>query len=358
MPSQQARYWILTIKYGTFTQSRFVALGTNDGSDTLSYVGGQLEIGSGASGGETQRLLGNARPSGDDSLESTSHAESTESGMGSGQRGMREVYGIPEGHKRPLDCSPSELAALYESVTEPLESRDPASVNGYTHWQLVVGYKKPTSLARVKFRFGTEAHAEPTKSDAARTYVFKCETGIEGSQFELGSYPLRRNSAVDWEEVRDLAKRGDLEKLPANVYVQHYRTLKQIACDNLKPQAIERKVIVFWGKTGTGKSRRAWEEASLDAYPKDPRTKFWDGYKQHENVVIDEFRGDIDIAHMLRWLDRYPVNIEVKGSSTTLTARTIWITSNISPSAWYPNTDAETLRAFLRRLTEITEFTE
>ena len=52
-----------------------------------------------------------------------------------------------------------------------------------------------------------------------------------------------------------------------------------------------RQCFVYWGPTGTGKSRRAWDEAGVEAYCKDPRTKFWDGYQVEENVVIDEFRG-------------------------------------------------------------------
>jgi hypothetical protein len=121
--------------------------------------------------------------------------------------------------------------------------------------------------------------------------------------------------------------------------------------DNLQPIAQERQVVVYWGPTGAGKSRRAWDEATLDAYPKDPRTKFWDGYRGQENVVIDEFRGGIDIGHLLRWCDRYPVNVEIKGSAVTLKAKKIWITSNLSPNQWYPDLDQETTQALLRRLT-------
>jgi len=67
-------------------------------------------------------------------------------------------------------------------------------------------------------------------------------------------------------------------------------------------------------------------------------------------VVIDEFRGDIDISHLLRWLDRYPVVVEIKGSSTPLVAEKIWITSNLHPTAWYPNLDPLTYAALERRL--------
>lgn len=123
----------------------------------------------------------------------------------------------------------------------------------------------------------------------------------------------------------------------------------------MAPVAVERTVHVFWGGTGLGKSRRAWDEAGLDAYPKDPRTKFWDGYRGQHHVVIDEFRGGIDVAHLLRWFDRYPVVVEVKGAATVLKATTIWVTSNLDPRSWYPDLDDETRNALLRRLT-ITHF--
>jgi len=123
----------------------------------------------------------------------------------------------------------------------------------------------------------------------------------------------------------------------------------------LAPRCILRTCEVFWGDTETGKSRRAWGEAGLHAYSKDPRTKWWCGYQGQEHVVIDEFRGTIDIAHLLRWLDRYPVTVETKGGAKSLVAEKIWITSNISPDQWYPDLDPETLNALKRRL-KITHF--
>jgi len=143
--------------------------------------------------------------------------------------------------------------------------------------------------------------------------------------------------------------------IPAHARVVSYHTLLSIGKNYAQPRAIERKVIVFWGSTCTGKSRRAWEEAGDDAFPKDPRSKFWDGYRGQTNVVIDEFRGSIDIAHLLRWTDRYPLMVEVKGSSRPLDAERIWLTSNLEPSAWYPECDMATMDALMRRL-EITYF--
>lgn len=59
----------------------------------------------------------------------------------------------------------------------------------------------------------------------------------------------------------------------------------------------------------------------------------------------------ISISHMLRWLDRYPVNVEIKGASLPLRADRFWITSNIHPERWYPDVDRETMDALLRRVT-------
>lgn len=118
-----------------------------------------------------------------------------------------------------------------------------------------------------------------------------------------------------------------------------------------------RTTKVYWGPTGTGKSHRAWEEAGPDAYPKNARTKFWDGYRGQENAVMDEFRGAIDVGNLLTWLDRYPVSVEIKGSSTPLCVERVWICSNLHPNEWYPGLDGFTLDALLRRL-DITEMNE
>jgi len=225
---------------------------------------------------------------------------------------------------------------------------------GFLHWQLVAVFPKTVRLAAVRKLFGP-FHAELTKSDAALDYVWKEETAVDGTRFELGKLAFKRNCATDWEDVWKCAKNNEVDSIDVSTRFRHYRTIKQIAKDYLVPTAVERTVYVFWGPTGTGKSRRAWDEAGFDAYPKDPRTKFWDGYQSHGHVVMDEFRGAIDISHLLRWFDRYPVIVEQKCTAAVLSATTLWITSNLNPREWYPNIDKATLDALLRRL-NITEF--
>lgn len=225
---------------------------------------------------------------------------------------------------------------------------------GFLHWQILVAFAKKKSLAAVRDCFGPY-HFELSRSSAANEYVWKDDTAVEGTRFELGTRPIDRSCATDWESIWNSAQSGDLLAIEASIRVRSYRTLRAIEADFAKPLGMERTCSVFWGPTGTGKSRRAWEEAGMDAYPKDPRTKFWCGYDGQENVIIDEFRGNIDISHLLRWLDRYPVIVEIKGASRVLRAKKIWITSNVDPRLWYPELDHLTLEALLRRL-NITHF--
>lgn len=271
--------------------------------------------------------------------------------MSNGKPARWWIGTIPYTEQYDIDCRLSDPSIKY-----CVGQREKGST-GYEHYQLCVNFSRPVRLSGVKKVFGKESHWEPTRSDAAVAYCQKSDTAIPGTQFEHGRKPMLRNSSTDWEAIKNFAKSGDLESVPPDVYVRCYQQLRRIESDNLQPVAIERKIWCFWGATGSGKSRRAWSEAGLQAYPKDPRSKFWDGYRGQEHVVIDEFRGGIDISHVLRWLDRYPVIVEVKGSSTVLKATTIWITSNLNPRLWYPELDEETVKAMLRRM-QIVEFVE
>lgn len=165
------------------------------------------------------------------------------------------------------------------------------NATGYCHWQITCAFNRKQSLRGVKSVFGTGIHAELSRSDAASEYVWKDDTAVTGTRFELGSRLIKRNDKRDWDKIWEFAKSGDLESIPSSVRIQSYRTIRAIASDFAKPVGIERVCYVFWGRSETGKSRRAWAEAGNDAYPKDPRTKFWCGYGNHSNVVIDEFRG-------------------------------------------------------------------
>lgn len=240
---------------------------------------------------------------------------------------------------------------LPEGVAYVRGQAETGSETGYEHWQVLAYFGRTCRLSAVKKIFGRQSHCELSRSSAADAYVWKEETRIDGTQFEFGRKPVKRNNKRDWDAIRQTVLEGKLEEVPSDIFIRHYSNLRRIAADFSKPAAMERTILVYWGQTGMGKSRAAWEEAGLEAYPKDPLSKFWDGYQGQNHVVMDEFRGTINISHILRWFDRYPVNVELKGSSTTLRATKIWITSNLHPRDWYVDLDNATMDALLRRLT-------
>lgn len=219
----------------------------------------------------------------------------------------------------------------------------------YLHWQISLELEKKRRLSFLVGLFGT-VHCEPSRSSAVDEYVWKEDTRVDGTQFELGTKTLQRNSGKDWAKIRQLAQDGRFEDIDDDIYIRYYGNLKRIAVEHSKPVGEERRVEVFVGSTGIGKSRRAWELAGEEAYPKDPNTKFWDGYRGHEAIVIDEFRGRIDVSHLLRWFDRYPCLVEVKGSATVFRGKRIYVTSNLHPRQWYPDLDPGTYAALERRL--------
>lgn len=107
---------------------------------------------------------------------------------------------------------------------------------------------------------------------------------------------------------------------------------------HLKRSAITRsvpKVFVFYGPTGTGKTRRAFEfcPESTWVYP----GKGWfDGYAGQKVAIFDEFDGsDVDFALWKRLCDRYPMSVPVKGGYTPWYPDIIIFTSNVEPQAWW-----------------------
>lgn len=49
----------------------------------------------------------------------------------------------------------------------------------------------------------------------------KSETRVDGP-WEFGEKPVRRNNKTDWEEVKQNAIAGQLDKVPADIFVKNY----------------------------------------------------------------------------------------------------------------------------------------
>jgi len=57
-------------------------------------------------------------------------------------------------------------------------------------------------------------------------------------------------------------------------------------------------------------------------------------------MVFEEFAGQIQLQKMLKYLDPYPMALEVKGGMRPAMYETVIITSNTRPDGWYKDEEA------------------
>ena len=61
-------------------------------------------------------------------------------------------------------------------------------------------------------------------------YVWKDDTAVLGTRFELGKLPFSRGRSIDWEAIRASAiAGGNLMDVPPDIYVRNYNALRRIA---------------------------------------------------------------------------------------------------------------------------------
>lgn len=86
----------------------------------------------------------------------------------------------------------------------------------------------------------------------------KTDTRLDGP-WEFGEKPIRRNNKTDWEEVKQKAKEGKLDEVPADIYVKHIFQLEHIKKMHqvIPARTAEKDCYWIWGKPGSGKSRWA-----------------------------------------------------------------------------------------------------
>lgn len=117
-------------------------------------------------------------------------------------------------------------------------------------------------------------------------------------------------------------------------------------------------VEIWWGVTGSGKSHAAFHEYP-EAYRKSIPGKWWEGYKGEKVVVFEEFNPEEDkelkLPELLKILDKYPYQVEIKGASCQLKANKFIFTTNIDPREWYKGHPQQP--ALCRRINKIKKFT-
>lgn len=222
------------------------------------------------------------------------------------------------------------------------------------HHQGYIEFDSNIRLNKLK-KFDNKIHWELRKGTQAEaiTYCKKDNDWIEfGTKFES-----KQGARTDISNIRDIIRGGGR----MNEVIEECNSYQSAKFGELYLKYKEPKrdwvceVYWYYGPTGTGKTKLAYEQAGKDCWISLNNGKWFDGYDGEENVILDDFRGDwCTYTTLLRLLDRYPYRVEVKGGSRSWLAKRIWITSAYSPEETYQN--VEDKQQLIRRLTEIKYF--
>lgn len=137
------------------------------------------------------------------------------------------------------------------------------------------------------------------------------------------------------------------------MFVKHHKGFEKLITEYDLTERIAPTVIWIYGPTGTGKTRYVFDREDLnDLWLASVNLQWFDGYTGQQAVLIDDFRGNFCSFHsLLRYLDRYPMRVPVKGGFTVWKPTRIYITSSKHPSSIY-NVD-EDVNQLLRRIDQI-----
>lgn len=226
------------------------------------------------------------------------------------------------------------------------------------HIQGFLIFRTRERLAGAKEALGIpRMHLEKTVATSSQAAEY-CKK--DGDFLELGSLPgtLRENGmAAQLEKAKAAVDQGSsLEEL----WDQHFHVMVKYRSSlttylMMKRQKMCRqkpKTELLWGKTGTGKTRYVHDFARIH-YDDDlwvySGGGWFDGYCGQRVVLFDDYYGDVPFGLFLKVLDRYRVNVPVKGGFVSWQPERIFVTSNKHCTSWYDNQSDEMMAAILRR---------
>lgn len=154
----------------------------------------------------------------------------------------------------------------------------------------------------------------------------------DGDFHEFGERS-KQGKRTDLEYVQEQIQAGSsLKDIAQNNFAQFVRYGKGIqAYRNLVAIPRNKMPIVkwYWGPSGCGKTRTAIEESKGDFFIWNGTDQWWDGYDGQKFIIIDDIRkGNMSEAFLLKFCDRYPQKLQIKGGFVENQAETIIFTCN------------------------------
>lgn len=224
---------------------------------------------------------------------------------------------------------------------------------GQLHVQAAAAFSSPTRMTTLK-KWIPGAHWEPAREwNSLLKYVTKEDTRVAGPWTigEAQSQGQRSDLSTAAELILSGSTMTTIATTMPETTVRYYKGLLYLKSLTRQERYQPKKVGLFWGSTGTGKTFTAFEELE-DIYTVfDTKTPWFDGYSGQDNVLLDECGlGMMNYNYLKRLLDGYRMDVPIKGGSVQWTPKTVILTSNIPLEDWYPQIPKEDLEALQRRI--------
>ncbi|AXL65944.1 replication-associated protein [False black widow spider associated circular virus 1] len=254
-----------------------------------------------------------------------------------------------------------ESAKLWDHVRYIIFQQETGE-GGTSHYQGYVEFSQPIRFAKVT-GFLPRAHWEMRRGTSAQCieYCSKLDTRVDGPWTYGDPGFSSQGSRSDLSGAIEALREGGLKRLREDcpeVYVKYHRGLHQLYNAELPSRPRAPDVHLLFGPPGCGKTRFFY-----DNYPNSPSLAvtdgFWfDGYSGEDSVLIDDYDGKASrwtLSNLLRILDRYSIQVPIKGGFTPWIPTRIFITSNLHPSNWYDYSQRQQrYQALSRRFTRVT----
>lgn len=265
----------------------------------------------------------------------------------------------------------SELQVTREEITYIVYGHETGE-QGTHHLQGYVEFKKKMSMKQIKELFGFSMHLEVRKGTAAQAdeYARKDGTNIysRGTISKVGRPTTTQHKNKLLPFIPDIKKSLATFADHPEASFHLLKHAKEYLAINESPRKRNEEITVrwFWGPTGSGKTRKAFdmaEKRGLEPYIKSGNYKWFDGYDGHEFVIFDDFRdAHCEFAWLLKLLDRYPIRVEIKGGTRQWKPKEIIVTSPMPPDECYANMQSkdkyDKIGQLLRRINEIEHITK
>lgn len=231
--------------------------------------------------------------------------------------------------------------------------------SGTNHLQGHIVFKAKVSARVAKSVLGSRCHIEI--SNSPKDSIEYCKK--EGDYIEYGTKPTGRGGRSDLQSVQQAIKSGatigEIRDQYFGTWCRYHKSIERYYLEIQPRREWCTEVIVYWGETGSGKSRAVHDFAAserLELYSH-TGTDWFDGYSGQSLVLFDDFGGhEFKLTYLLKLLDRYPMLVPIKGGFVNWIPRKVYITSNKPVNEWYMNATSEHRAALKRRITEEKHF--